>query len=523
MRYNFLLFSIIFLLFQSRLEAQTGVEIIGGERLTLNQVKKTTTIAENVVIKHDGVTIQCDSAIRRTDIGIIEGFGHIYIFQPDTFYLSGGEYLRYDENTKTALVTGKNVQLRDNQMVLNTTSLQYNTIYQSGYYTNGADIQSGTDNLKSKKGYYYRRSNVFNFKDDVILTSPDYVMTSDTLEYFANTKTAYFYGPSKIVSEENTIICNYGWYNTKTEKAQFSKKASIFSGSNTISADSLLYDKKKGIGNGIGNIKLTDTIENIEVYGQIGTYFQKTKESWISQKPLAIKQDADDTLYIVADTFYYLSNDSVKILKAFKNTSIIQKEFQGLCDSLVYNFQDSLISLFHSPILWNNKNQITGDTMFLYLKSKKIDRLIVLNRAFLASEVVSLYYNQISGDKMSNFFKDNKLNNVLVEGNSKIIYYIANNDTDTAEFSGVNKEACEKMRIILDSNRVSNIRFYGKPVGKIYPISEFPETEKYLDGLEWKAALKPKLETFLIRKKEIKKSFKPTKPKIDNTKKKIKK
>jgi lipopolysaccharide export system protein LptA len=494
-------------LFAQNAWAQTDVEIIGGERLSINQIKKQTTIVQNVIIKHGGVFIQCDSAIRKTNEGIIEGFGSIYIYQPDTFTLSGGDYLKYDEKTKTAIVTGKNVVLRDAQMTLQTTSILYNTQNQTGFYTNGADIQNGSNNLKSKKGYYFRRSNMFNFKDQVVLTSPDYVMYSDTLDYFSNSKTAYFFGPTKIVSEENTIHCQYGWYNTKTEKAQFSKKASIESGANIIFADSLLYDKKKGEGRGIGNIKLIDTIENIEVYGQHGLYFQKSKETWVTQNPLAIKKDETDTMYILADTFYYVSDTLKKTLKAYYNTAIIQKEFQGKCDSLLYQFNDSLISLFHSPILWNNQNQIVGDTMFIELKNKKMHRLKVMNNAFLASEVKLGYYNQIAGDKMNNLFENNKLSNVLVEGNSEIIYYIRDNETDSAEYTGVNKEKCNKMLIVFDSSKVTNIRFYGKPVGKIYPIKDFPESEKHLEKLSWKVDQKPVLETFLERKKEIKKSF----------------
>ncbi|MDP2174372.1 MAG: OstA-like protein [Bacteroidota bacterium] len=514
----------ILFIFQN-INGQSEVQIIGGERLTINQAKRLTVIAENVVIKHNGVTIQCDSAIRKTDLGIIEGFGNVYIFQPDTFTLSGGDYLKYDESSKTAIVTGKNVVLRDAQMTLQTTSILYNTLNQTGFYTNGADIQNGSNNLKSKKGYYFRRSNVFNFKDNVVLTSPDYVMYSDTLEYFSGSKIAYFFGPTKIVSEENIIHCNYGWYNTKTEKAQFSKKASIISGANTIFADSLLYDKKKGEGRGIGNIKLIDTIENFEVYGQHGLYYQKSKETWVTQNPLAIKKDETDTMYILADTFYYINDTLNKTLKAYYNTAIIQKEFQGKCDSLVYQFNDSLISLFHSPILWSKENQIVGDTMFILLKNKKMHRLKVMNNAFLASEVKSGYYNQIAGDYMNNLFTDNKLDQVLVEGNSEIIYYIRDNETDSAEYTGVNKEKCHKMLIFFDSSRVSNIRFYGKPVGKIYPIKEFPESEKHLENLSWKVDQKPVIDTFLERKKEIKKSFAlPSKSKESpiNSKKKLK-
>ncbi len=485
------------------MRSQSKVEIIGGERLSMGSDKdgQYQTIVENVIIKHDGVFIQCDSAIRKIDLGIVEGFGHIYIYQPDTFTLSGGEYLKYIEKTKTATITGKNVVLNDKQMTLLTTSIQYNTQNQVGYYTNGADILSDSNTLKSQYGYYNRRSNIFNFKKNVKLTNPKYTIESDTLDYDATSKTAYFYGPTKIVSDENTILCRYGWYNTHTEKAEFSKNATIYSESNTISADSILYDKKAGIGRGIGNLKLTDTSENVEVYGQNGTFYQKTKETVISTRPMAVKMDSDDTMYVMADTFYFKNDSLKKILKAYYHTSLLQTEFQGKCDSLLYNFNDSSISLFYAPILWNGKNQITGDTMFIRMKNKKIQSLTVLERAFLASEVKPGYFNQISGKTMINHFDSNKLKKVVVEGNAEIVYYIRNNETDSAEYTGVNKEQCSKLVILMDSGKVSGIRHYGQPEGKIYPIKDFPEGEKYLPELDWKINEKPVLEDFLDRKK----------------------
>jgi lipopolysaccharide assembly outer membrane protein LptD (OstA) len=494
----------LFLMSAHAMSSQTVVEIIGGERSSGGKGKdgEYLVIVENVVIRHDGVIIQCDSAIRKIDLGIIEGFGHIYIYQPDTFNLSGGEYLRYTEKTKTAEVTGKNVVLADKEMTLLTTAIQYNTQNQVGYYTNGADILSDSNTLKSRRGYYNRRTNIFNFKDNVKLTSPDYTMESDTLDYYASTRTAYFFGPTKIVSDENTILCNYGWYNTNTEKAEFSRKAVIYSESNTLSADSILYDKKAGTGRGIGNLKLTDSAENVEVYGQNGLHYEKTKITIISNKPMAVKMDQDDTMYVMADTFYFRNDSLKKILQAYYHTSLMQREFQGKCDSLLYDFNDSSISLFHSPILWNEKNQITGDTMFIRMKDKKIQSLRVMERAFLASEVRPGFFNQISGKTMINSFDSNKLKTVLVDGNAEIVYYIRNNETDTAEYTGVNKERCSKLLILMDSGKVSGIRHYGQPEGKIYPLRDFPETEKYLAELAWKIEEKPVLESFLERKKQ---------------------
>lgn len=507
---RYILFIFLILFSSKQLFSQSNLEVIGGEKMYGDEIKKLTYIVKNVGFKHNGVTIYCDSAIRKIKEGVVEGFGHIYIFQQDTFTLSGGEYLLYQEATKTATVTGKEVILNDAEMTLVTTALQYNTATQVGFYHNRANILSGENTLKSKHGYYQRRTNVFNFKQDVVLTSPEYVMYCDTLDYYAATKTAYFQGPTKIVSKENTIKCNYGWYNTATEKAQFSKEALLISDSTMLAADSLLYDKKKGIGNAFGNIKMYDSANQIEVYGQKGLYLVKTKETLVTDHPLAIQYSNTDTMYVMADTFYYVNDSLKKQLQAYPRTVIAQKEFQGQCDSMIYRFNDSTISLYGQPMLWNKNNQITGDTMHIALKNNKIESLKVIDNAFLAAELKPETYNQIAGRTMFNKFKNNALVSVLVDGNAESIYYLRNNETDTAEYTGVNKVACAKMAIYFDSSKVDNIRFYGNPESKMYPINQFPIEEKLLRGLNWQVDKKPVIAQFLERKKH-KKAVAPSK------------
>jgi lipopolysaccharide export system protein LptA len=494
-------FLVLLILPFTRIGAQTNLEVISGEKMYGDEIKKLTYIVKNVGFKHNGVTIYCDSAIRKVQEGIVEGFGHIYIFQQDTFTLSGGEYLLYTEATKTAVVTGKEVILNDKEMTLVTTALQYNTANQVGSYHNNSNILSEKNTLKSKHGYYQRRGNIFNFKENVVLTNPDYTMYCDTLDYYAGTRTAYFQGPTRIVGEENTITCNYGWYNTLTEKAQFSREANIISDSTTLAADSLMYDKKNGIGNAFGNLRMFDSSNNVEVYGQKGLYRARSKETYITNNPLAIQYSDDDTMYVLADTFYYVNDSLKKQLHAFPGTAINQKEFQGRCDSMIYRFNDSTISLFGLPILWNKQNQITGDTMHIVLKNKKIHTLTVIDNAFLASEIKKKTFNQISGRVMINRFDSNQLRSVLVDGNAESIYYLRDNETDSAEYTGVNKVACSKMRINFDSSKVDNIRFYGQPESKMYPVKQFPDGEKFLKGLDWQIVKKPATALFLERKK----------------------
>lgn len=496
---------------QSVLHAQTKVEITGGERMHGDQVKGLLYIVQNVVIKHGSVIINCDSAIRKTREGVIEGFGNITIQQPDTFTLTGGDYLLYDESTRTALVTGRQVILSDRQMTLATTSIQYNTSSQTGYYGNGAQINSDNNHLTSKKGIYIRRSNTFHFKDEVVLTNPEYTMTCDTLDYLAGPSVAVFTGPARITGKENSITCRYGTYNTKTEKAHFSRGAKLFTDSGFLYADSLFYDRKAGIGKGYGNIRLYDSSQNIEVYGHSGLYRKMHETSVISGEPVALMVNDGDTMYLLADTFYFRNDSTGRMIRAFGKAKVLQGELAGACDSLVYDFRDSVIRMFNSPLLWSEANQISGDSISIQLKNKKIDRMLVSGKAFLASEIRKKTYNQIAGMKMINHFRDGKLRKVYVEGNARSVYYIRDNETDSAMYTGINKVACRNMLITLDSQKVHSIRFYSKPEGKMYPVNDFPEGEKLLEGLDWRPEFRPVYSQFSIRTLPRKYAHRPEK------------
>ena len=76
-----------------------------------------------------------------------------------------------------------------------------------------------------------------------------------------------------------------------------------------------------------------------------------------------------------------------------------------------------------------------------------------------------------------------------------------NNETDSAEYTGVNKVVCGKMKINFDSAKVDDICFYSKPESKMYPVNQFPESEKHLKGLNWQVSNKPVIAQFLERKK----------------------
>jgi lipopolysaccharide export system protein LptA len=492
------LFILLVISINSDAIAQTSIELIGAD---VSEYDASYVDAErligNVKFKQGNVYMGCDSAWFYHGENKVEAFGSIYIRQVDTLDL-WGDYLLYNGDTKQALVKN-NVRMTDKEMTLKTNLIQYDLTNKIAYYTSGGNIENGQDRLYSRKGHYYSRSKDFHFKDSVRLWNPQYTMESDTLWYNTFTKIATFWGPTYIHSDENTIFCKYGWYNTKLNTSQFSKGAWIAGKENKLWADSMLYNRNTGVGRAFRNILLIDTIEKVSIAGNYGTYKRLEKSTWISGNPIAMKVLEDDTLFIMADTLMDKTDtaSNKREMLAYHHTKIYKIDMQGVADSLKYSFSDSLIALYKNPILWNDASQITGDTLFIYRKNNRLDRMDVRQKAFIIMEDTLNKYNQIKGRNMTAWFEQNKLSHVNVYGNGQSVYYAKEDD---GNYSGVNEVSCSDMLIKIDSNKVTKITFYNQPEGTFYPLEEFPEENSLLPDFKWLEALKPNATLFYENK-----------------------
>ena len=155
--------------------------------------------------------------------------------------------------------------------------------------------------MKSRIGYYYSRQKLFHFKDQVEIYNPKYTIFSDTVKYNTVSQTAWFFGPTRILSKENTIYCENGWYNTKLNIAQFNQNSKLFNKGQILTGDSLHYERDIGFGEAFKHVELFDSAENVLLKGSYGWYYEKPEHAMITGKAEMLKMNNADTLYIHAE------------------------------------------------------------------------------------------------------------------------------------------------------------------------------------------------------------------------------
>ena len=360
----------------------------------------------------------------------------------------------------------------------------------SAYYYGGGTMNSITrkNKLVSEKGTFNTETNTIFFKKNVKLENESYTMTSDTLIFNTLSEITYFHGPTHIISDSNTIYCESGWYDTKTEKASFSKHALVNYGEQTLTGDSIYYERNEGIGKAYRNIVLTDTSSKLIVKGGYGMFNEKTNYSIITKKPLLIQHEEKDTLYLTADTLE-LFQDSIRTeYFAYRNVKFYKNDLQGSTDSLAYSEKDSLMTFFGNPVLWSGENQLNSDSLKIKTFEGKVYNIFMKQNCFIVEQKDSLHFNQIKGKEMTGYFDKNELKRLFVKGNGEALYFMEEDST----ISAMNKIVCNNILIEVDSSELQNITFYEQPTGSVTPIKDVKVEEIILKDFKNYFAIRPK-------------------------------
>ncbi len=466
----------------------------------------------NVEFQHENMLMFCDSAYFYTD-NSLDAFGHVHIQQPDDSTNLYGDFLKYNGNTKKAILT-KNVVLDKKDMHLTTDVLNYNTTTRIAYYATPGRIVNKENILTSDQGYFFGKSDDLTFKKNVVLTNPQFVINCDTMRYNTTSKITYFKGPTTIKSKENLIYCEDGWYDTKKDLSRFSKNSYILTEQQKMFGDSVFYDRNKGLGRAVHHVQIIDTVQDVTITGDIAIHSEFTDVSVVTGKALLMKMTEKDTLFIHADTLKSIGDnpkppakdtllkntvvnktDSVKTktdstskkLFAYHHVKFFKNDLQGKCDSMAYNTQDSTMRLYGLPTIWSETNQLTGDSMWLVIGQKSMRSIELFGTAFIASEEDSVRYNQIRGKYMKGFFRNNDLYRVNVIGNGQTIYYAK----EEKAIKAVNRADCTDLHIFFKDRQIDRITFVTKPDATLFPLDKVDIKELKLKDFTWRAHLRP--------------------------------
>lgn len=263
----------------------------------------------DVRFRRDGMFMWCDSAHFFDATGSFDAFGNVKMQQGDTLFIYG-DTLHYDEPQRLATLIGypgHPARLINREVTLTTEEFNYNLDLDLGYYEIGGTLVDNQNRLTSLEGEYSPSTKEATFREGVKLTSlnKDDTLTivTDNLYYNTLSHVAMLVAPSVVTNRDGHILTSNGIYNTETTRSElYDRSTVVYKNGNTLIGDTLNYNRELGIGEGWGNVEITDTTNHVILRGDYGYAFEPTDSAYVTGHAYAIEYSTADTLHLHGDT-----------------------------------------------------------------------------------------------------------------------------------------------------------------------------------------------------------------------------
>lgn len=484
---------------EKRTPSDSKVHLLHADRLFFDErVHRTAQIlVGNVQFSHDGVLMYCDSALFYESTNSFDAFIDVRMNQGDTLRLNS-QVLYYNGIDRLARAR-YDVVLKHGTMTIYTDSLDYDRLYDLGYFFEGGRVLDHDNELTSDWGEYSPATHeaVFNYNVRLVNPAPpakpETVLISDTLHYNTETAIAHIVGPSNIENGENHIYSELGYYDTKNKHSHLLDRSILTNNGKRLVGDSVVWNDDVATAEAFGNVVYNDVVNKNMLTGEYCYYEDITGYVMATDSAVAIDFSQQDTMYAHADTFkvftYNIDTDSTyRVMHAYHHMRAYRKDVQAVCDSMIYDTRDSIIIMYRDPILWQAGQQQLGEEIRVFFDGENIDSVQVLRQALSVEQIDSVHYNQVSGHVMRTYFKDGEVHLTTSEGNVYVNYYPFDDDSVMVE---LNHTETSLLKMFLKDRKVDHI-WMPAATGIMYPIPLIPAEALYLQNFAWFDYVRPR-------------------------------
>ena len=404
----------------------------------------------------------------------------------------------YYSNTKDVYFK-KYVHLTDPKYDIIADSLLYNTQLKTATFISPTRIKtkeggiintrSGTYNLETGEAIFYDRTSYSDSTRSLTGGKIAFDEKSGLLQVEDN---------GKLVDSANNVTVIGGQILLDKNKNSFlatRKPVMILyrdNDSTYIAADTLFsglrkYDTTQNI-----TIIKTDTLKKITKVN-----LAATNDDTGVTKNLNFENNRSDSVGFKVDTLKKATrlirtnaNDSIRYFLAFNHVKIFNDSLQAVCDSLYYSTEDSVFRMFRNPVFWNDKTQVSGDTIYLFTEKQKAKRLYVFNNGMVANQSNKKLFNQMAGRTLNGYFVEGSIDYIRVKGSpAESIFFPL--DEDSA-YIGMNRSSGDVIDIYFVNKELNKVKFVNDVNGTLFPLKQIPAGEEFLKGFKWMDNRRPK-------------------------------
>ena len=318
--------------------------------------------------------------------------------------------------------------------------------------------------------------------------------------------------PSEIKNKDGKIFTSNGEYNTETRIAQLYDHSIVETNDKkTLEGDTLFYDRNKGYGKAKGNMVLIDHERQMKLCGDYGYYDEIIDSAFVTGNAKAEEFDKEKPIYMHGDTIIgrrvinriqptdsmaVAVQDTSHIVIANHNVRIFREDIQGVCDSMTFRQQDSMLFMHKHPILWSGNpdsthlptRQIFGNVVEIHFNDSTADWARLPDFGFVAEEVEGEFYNQMSGLELYATFENQSIKTLNINGNVQAIYLPMERDSTYNKI--VNLES-SFLEAFFNEKNLEKCKVWSQSNGTVTPLYLAKKSLFYLPRFKWFEAIRP--------------------------------
>ncbi|MFT4565179.1 MAG: lipopolysaccharide export system protein LptA [Saprospiraceae bacterium] len=507
---------------------------------------------ENVVIIHeDSLTIFADSLYYDGLNKIAELYGKVilkegekhlytneltyYIEKKTAHYTTGGTIIEgnntiksregfYYSKFKEAKLIG-NVSFKDSTKTMFTDSIRYLSAKEQLNFISPTTIIEDSTEIYAEGGIYRLEENMgvlsqnvkvtskegtiitssvlkvdqnigeFTFLIDPLIEEENSTARGDTIIYYSKKRYVDLNGNATYHGTKESIQAPRIRYQLDTEQYATLGRAKVINDQNKIEADEITSDSTNTTYLN-GAVSIIDYEEGIELISDRAIKkdsSMKVFSEGSEEQPLMIYNMQDDSLYLKADTLqmlkYYEGTDSMmQTYQAINEVQFMKSEVFGRSNNFSYQKSDSLIIMSNAPVLWSDSIQMSADTIVLYLSDNEINKIVLIQNAFILSPEEGGHLNQIKANKITSHIEKGEIKRSRAEMNAEMLYLVRNDN----KYEGINITKSKEMLFKFESGDLSSFNTIDQQDSNIYEYDVTTDiAQYYLEGYDWRIAELP--------------------------------
>lgn len=396
-----------------------------------------------------------------------------------------------------------NVQLENDKYVMNTEHLFYNTKTKISIFDGSTTIVSDSNRIEGTRGIYDSQNERAYLLDRSKVYSGSKTLEGDSIFYDQKVRFGEAFGSMCITDsvKKADLYGDYGYFDESRGYAFVTSRSYIKEYSETekplyLGADTLeMISIDKSMAR--KSYPLPMTAEQMAMAKD--TISRKTAVAPMNELKIPSSENLSDTLSLPSE--FYLGNtftDSIsrntteneqdslcRIIKAYPNVKVYRSDVQAVCGYAEMNSLDSIMTLTRAPIMWNEKNQIKGDTLRFFFKDRKLNHVDIYGNGFVTQQITDKMYNQILAPYMMTTVQDSVIKEMRAYLDVFSIRYAQEENSDY--YFGLNRVQSTAMYVYMNQGgRFDKVYLRGPVSGKFFPI-EMGKTDEVnkLKGFIW--------------------------------------